>query len=221
MGWFGLGNITGAIEHNTWEVARNTTGELVAQANKKSINANLGTGEHWMGDVSNNGLFKGMRERFLRNPNSPTTIPLKDGVAGPARSVETQTGVGNRYAGFRANIETARNSMKSNIQNLEGDLAAATDDTTKTAYLQALAGARKDLAGLGTRGIMSYGEQVGAHALRTLKWTQEGPGMDRLVKSAAVGGAWMGGNTAMRGMSGGGLTYNNNGERDIAGIPFL
>ena len=48
-----------------------------------------------------------------------------------------------------------------------------------------------------------------------------GRAMTAAVRTGTAGAAYMGANAGLRYMSGGGLTYNNQGERDIAGIPFI
>lgn len=65
--------------------------------------------------------------------------------------------------------------------------------------------------------LKSVGRYFGATDLRG----QSGRAMAVGVRGAVGVGAYMGANTAMRYVSGGGMTYNNQGERDIAGIPFI
>ena len=62
---------------------------------------------------------------------------------------------------------------------------------------------------------LAYGKRLWQHTF------QEGTTMDRVKKAATYGGIYMGGNIALRGLTGGGVTYNSDGERDIAGIPFI
>lgn len=50
---------------------------------------------------------------------------------------------------------------------------------------------------------------------------QDGRAMAIAARTGAVGAAWMGVNGLGRMATGGGMTYNNTGERDIAGIPFI
>jgi gas vesicle protein len=88
------------------------------------------------------------------------------------------------------------------------------------------------------RNAMSYNRQTAAHATlaqysshgreawdmtkRMGQWAfTEGSARDRLIKGGAVVGGYMGANMIGRATTGGGLTYNNRGERDIAGIPFI
>lgn len=48
-----------------------------------------------------------------------------------------------------------------------------------------------------------------------------GEGSDRAIKYGMLGGAYFGAAGAIRGLSGGGVTYNASGERDIMGVPFF
>lgn len=50
---------------------------------------------------------------------------------------------------------------------------------------------------------------------------QDGRAMAVAARVGGAGAAYMGINGGLRYMSGGGMTYNNQGERDIAGIPFI
>jgi hypothetical protein len=219
--------VGGAVQHNLWDVMENDAKKLVAQSEKKTIRANYSnSAENWQGDFSNNGLFTSMREKFLTDPNSPRYVKSRKGQKeGDIKALtETQQGVANRYAGFRGNLRQARDNMKGNLANLEGRLDAAQkmNDKEQVEALQAaMSGQRKDMSKLGTQEMMSYVQQAGGHMARTLKWSQEGSGMDRLKKTAFVGGVYGGANVGLRGLSGGGATYNNDGERDIAGLPFL
>lgn len=65
--------------------------------------------------------------------------------------------------------------------------------------------------------MKSVGRYFGATDLRG----QSGRAMAIGVRGAVGAGAYMGANTALRYVSGGGMTHNNQGERDIAGIPFI
>lgn len=214
--------VGGAVSHNLWEVAADDAGKLVAKSTEKNVAHNYTNAANWQGDLSNNGLFTSMRERFLDNPNSPKGTTNKAGNL--STITETQQGVGNRYAGFRGNLKVARQNLQGNVKSLQDELSTYQmlgDEAGISAAQAALGSARREMSSLGTKEIMSYGKQAGAHTLRALKWSQEGSGMDRFKKTAALAGAYGGANVAMRGMSGGGVTYNNDGERDIAGIPFL
>lgn len=50
---------------------------------------------------------------------------------------------------------------------------------------------------------------------------RDGRGMALAQRWGVVGAGWMGLNMAGRAVTGGSLAYNNTGERDIAGIPFI
>ena len=52
-------------------------------------------------------------------------------------------------------------------------------------------------------------------------WLGSGTRMDTVKKVGMVAGAYAGANVGLRELNGGGATYNNRGERDIAGIPFI
>lgn len=74
-------------------------------------------------------------------------------------------------------------------------------------------------AGLSTigDGVRSAGAQLKAYG----KWMNQGTAGQVATKYGVTAGAYMGANMAGRAISGGGLTYNNEGRRDIAGIPIL
>ena len=81
---------------------------------------------------------------------------------------------------------------------------------------------RQEQAGLLAQQAKSYVAEGLAYGKRFLQHTfAEGTTMDRVKKATAYGGIYMTGNIALRGLTGGGVTYNSDGERDIAGIPFV
>lgn len=55
----------------------------------------------------------------------------------------------------------------------------------------------------------------------TAKWFTTGSMGDKAKKIGLGAAAWGAGNVAMRGMTGGGVTYNNQGQQDVAGVPFV
>lgn len=65
--------------------------------------------------------------------------------------------------------------------------------------------------------IKGVGRYFGATDMRG----QSGRATAMAVRGGVAAAGYMGANTALRYVSGGGMTYNNTGERDIAGIPFL
>jgi hypothetical protein len=53
------------------------------------------------------------------------------------------------------------------------------------------------------------------------QYMNSGNAIQRAAKMGVAGAGWMAGNTMLRGANGGSFGYNNDGERDIAGIPFI
>jgi hypothetical protein len=70
-------------------------------------------------------------------------------------------------------------------------------------------------------GIADMGKSIGRYFGATDMRDQSGRFLTAATRVGAAGGAYMGAATGARYLSGGGLTYNNKGERDIAGIPFI
>lgn len=68
-------------------------------------------------------------------------------------------------------------------------------------------------------GLSDMGKGIGNYF--TAKDVNKGRMMTSAVRIGGAGAAYMGAATGARYLSGGGLTYNNQGERDIAGIPFI
>ena len=94
--------------------------------------------------------------------------------------------------------------------------------------LGSLQGRLGSLEGRASKKSEAFGTQAWDYAKTPLKYFgasdykgQDGRAMAIMARGAAGGAAWMGLNAAGRVATGGGMTYNNTGERDIAGIPFI
>lgn len=220
---------TGSILAKNREINMEAEG-LVANVTKQQISSNGAQGENFMGNMSNSHALNTLNDVLgIQKPSS--TIPLKKGQAGPAQAREFQEGVQNRYANHRGALRQGRDQADATIARLQEQKVGAqnayktsgqewTEDMSKV-YDKQIAGAYGDKTSLGVQTLLSYPQQAGAHVWRALKATQEGPMKDRVIKTAGAAAVWGGANAGMRGLSGGGVTYNNDGERDIAGIPFL
>src|SRR5690606_17518945 len=71
------------------------------------------------------------------------------------------------------------------------------------------------LSSLSNQNVKSYVREGLGYANRGAQWMTEGGARSVATKAAVGGAAWMGGNAVVRGASGGGMTYNSSGRRDI------
>lgn len=106
-----------------------------------------------------------------------------------------------------------------------GDAKAAKKAERQLNSLQGRMGGLEDNAAKQSK---AFGETAWDYAKRPLDYVtakdykgQDGRAMAAMARGTAVGAAWMGMNGIGRAVTGGGMTYNNTGERDIAGIPFI
>lgn len=75
------------------------------------------------------------------------------------------------------------------------------------------------------KGKMAWGAIKDMTVDRALAKDYKGEGMKRAgalaLRHGVPASMWMGGSMAIRAIDGGSFTTNSNGERDIAGIPFI
>ncbi len=79
----------------------------------------------------------------------------------------------------------------------------------------------QDRGGMVSSGVAGMAKGVGGYFAASDMRGLSGRAMTAAVRTGTAGAAYMGANAGLRYLSGGGLTYNNQGERDIAGIPFI
>lgn len=101
-------------------------------------------------------------------------------------------------------------------------------DAKKERYLQRvkdnenrLTNLAEDRGSMVSGGLASMAKGVGGYFAASDMRGMSGRAMTAAVRTGTAGAAYMGANAGLRYMSGGGMTYNNQGERDIAGIPFI
>lgn len=184
------------------------------------------TNKNFMSNLTENDYIKGAREWALKNGESPLVKQTKNGGSVP---IMRQGRIWNERDNFHKDLKAGKQATEKDITTLEQkrDLALKGANTAEdkeritSDYAEAILGARKQKSDIQTRMLTNRIGQVWDHTKRLGQWTQEGPLTDRLIKTGAVAGTWMGANAIGRGMSGGGMTYNNDGRRDIAGIPFM
>jgi hypothetical protein len=175
----------------------------------RSVQMNGDFTENFAHKVGNNGVIQGARN-FANIPNSPA-------------GTRTQGAIASEFGARQKNLQQAAKQTRGNIDSLKKGLAGTGDDAAaRGVYQDQLGKANGQMMGIRFKQAGAALQQVGAHAVRTGKYAvAEGTMGQRAIKTGAIGGAYMGGNTMLRGATGGGATYNNDGERDIAGIPFL
>lgn len=147
---------------------------------------------------------------------------LEDDTAKAGAITARQIGVMHRA--HREALRAGRESLEAEYKQWQQEIASgAISHPGEIAQLQErLRDIRQEQAGLWAQQMRSYMAEGAAYGKRFLQHTfLEGTTMDRVKKATAYGGIYMGGNIALRGLTGGGVTYNNDGERDIAGIPFV
>lgn len=158
---------------------------------------------------------------------------------GDARSYgKSASGVNHAKDGAAANsVLASRVSKNTTKMNREG---------TSPERMQALANQNGNLQGYGTQ-LKNSGDDFALHQegvaeeLRRLQGganqgvvngLKQAPGVAKdylfggsagqiAARNGALVGGYLGVNAAGRALSGGGLAHNNQGQRDIAGIPFL
>lgn len=130
-----------------------------------------------------------------------------------------------------ANNQKSLNELDAEIGKLKG-----TTDPDELIKLKQLNGQRKDITRRGTQ-LGKRGEGLAEGMAGSLtnmggslkNWAtaadMKGAGGGRAMAIGARAGAVVGGSVALgtgvRAVNGGGMTYNNRGERDIAGIPLI
>lgn len=133
--------------------------------------------------------------------------------------------IGMIHGTNREAIRRGRRELENQYQMWQQQIAsgAFANNPGEFAQVQArMREIRQEQAGLLAQQAKSYIAEGLAYGKRFLQHTfAEGTTMDRVKKATAYGGIYMGGNIALRGLTGGGVTYNYDGERDIAGIPFV
>jgi hypothetical protein len=103
------------------------------------------------------------------------------------------------------NDVTMANNMLSQMKNERSMYEGTRDAATKST-----ADSMNDM-------VKGVGRYFGATDMRG----QSGRFMTGAVRNGAAVGGVMAAGTGLRYLSGGGMTYNNQGQRDIAGIPFI
>ena len=149
--------------------------------------------------------------------------------------------------GIKRGYDSAKTGMK-DLQNAEQimaaspkgkkkweavrDAAAERGDAFDVEQANAMLAHNKNQLGIATAASPAASKQVGGGIGEMWKGTrgyftgadlagQDGRTMAAAARIGAAGAAYMGVNGGLRYLSGGGMTYNNQGERDIAGIPFI
>jgi hypothetical protein len=165
--------------------------------------------QNFMHKLSNNGVMSGSRSA-VNIPNSPA-------------GTRTQGTIASDFGARQRNYQHEARKTQGNIKALKTGMAGTGDDAAAMGvYQDQLGKANGQLFGIRAKQVGAAAQQAAAHIYRAGKYAVgEGTIGQRAIKTGAMGGAYMGGNTLVRGASGGGATYNNDGERDIAGIPFL
>lgn len=122
--------------------------------------------------------------------------------------------------------DKARNKMQKELDNPATSDARREVIGKKMQTLDAQSGIRKAQIDAGNQQIADGVVGMGRSAtdwITAADKKAEGAGraMAMGARVGAVAGASVLAGTGIRAMNGGGLTYNNQGERDIAGIPFI
>jgi len=161
----------------------------------------------------------------------------EDQYAKMTASHDTRKYANDFFHGEKGKITNAQkkiDGLKSGMDGLEGDklkarqkqIEDAENEKTKLNedYDNALmgkyegAGYKKEMVGRKGRVVDMYGPgNVG----NFVDFMNAGKGPDRAIKYGMLGAAYFGASGAVRGISGGGVTYNASGERDIMGVPFF
>lgn len=207
------------VIHHAWEVGLDGA---VSKTPVKNIQHNQVPGGDWADAMGNNGLFKSGRE-WAGLSDSPTMVKNKKTAEEVAN--RTHSVISGQYSTGRVMIDARRDDLRSQIGGMKSQLETAqkANDLDQAKVLtNAIGKMNAEQSGLAFKKMMSYGAQAGAHTKRVGAWAAfEGNARERAIKTGAVAGAYAGLNVAGRGLSGGGVTYNNDGQRDIAGIPFF
>lgn len=127
------------------------------------------------------------------------------------------TGNANRVADLEKKLKYEKDPEK--IQQLQNALELRKAQTGKyDKNLEQVSEAGYDtMAG----GITDMAKSIPNYFMATDMRGLQGRAMVAGTRIGVGAGVYMGGAAGLRYMSGGGLTYNNAGEQDIAGIPFI
>ena len=125
------------------------------------------------------------------------------------------------HSARRGNNKAAREALATEKESIMRGADKITDQDELKKFQGILSGIGKDMNSLRLDSALSYGRQGWDYTKRAGSWAMEGNGWDRAKKVGILAGGATAVNGTGRMLSGGGVTYNNDGERDIMGIPFV
>lgn len=121
----------------------------------------------------------------------------------------------------RSQNKEAREILGDERTRLTSQASTVTDPEEAKKLQGVLSSLGREMNSLRMDSALSFGRQGLDYAKRAGAWSMEGNGWDKAKKVGILAGGAAAVNGTGRMLSGGGVTYNNDGERDIMGVPFV